>query len=67
MRMNQYLAQTLKEEHVKEALRDAEQTRLVKMAQNTKRTQPFRLSALQHLRAWLNGGNNHIRSRINNL
>jgi hypothetical protein len=65
--MNLYLAQNLKEDHVKDARCQTEHTRLVKTIQNKKRTQPFQFLALQHLRVRWNGSNNQIRLLIDNL
>jgi hypothetical protein len=52
-----FLAQRLMEERVKDALRMAEEARLVKMVQKSKGTQPFLLAAMQRLRDWRDGGN----------
>jgi hypothetical protein len=52
-----FLAQRLMEERVKDALRVAEEGRLVKKARRPKKMRPFLLSAMQYLSDWWDGGN----------
>lgn len=67
MSMNPFLFQMLMKERVKDALREAEQARLVKMGQNSKGIRPFLLSAMQHLRDWRDNGNGRRQPTMDNM
>jgi hypothetical protein len=55
MVLNPYLAQQLKEERVKDALRNAEQTRLIQAAKDPRKSQGWWLAALLRNRLSANG------------
>ena len=64
---NPILLQKFMKERVKDTLREAEKTRLVKLAQNTEGTRPFLLSAMQFISDWQGGGNSRHQPTIDNM
>ena len=67
MSIDLLLAQMTMEERVKDALREAEQARLVRTARNPKWTRPFLLAAMQHLRNWRDRGNGRKQPTMDNM
>jgi hypothetical protein len=65
--MNPFLAEMLMKERVENALREAEQARLVKMAQKSKETRPFLPSAIQFIRDWWKGRNGRHQPTLDNM
>jgi hypothetical protein len=61
------LAQMIMEERVKDTLREAEQARLVRTPENSKRTGSFLLAGIQFIRDWWSGGNGRHQPTMDNM
>ena len=67
MLMNPFLAQKFAEERIKNALRGADEARLVKTIRKSKGTRPFLLSIMQRHSDWWKMGNGNNQPTIDNM